>query len=120
MIDPAAKTTEFKRAEATVKQQRQAASPELRAPERDGASQKPRQNLVQLEETQGQVQYIEQKIDNLNVKLQIRVNMDTGQRVVRVVNRDSGEVVREIPPEELVRLEASIDRMIGIFFDQQT
>lgn len=119
MIDPTASTTELKKAEVTVKQQRQAASSELRASEGDDDAQKSRQNQVQLGEVQGLGQRIEQKLATLNVKLQIRVNMDTGRQVVQVINRDSGEVVREIPPEELVRLEASIDRMIGIFFDQQ-
>jgi len=60
------------------------------------------------------------ELATVNVKLNIRVDPETGTRVVKVIDRDTGDVLREIPPEELVRLEANIERMIGIFFDRQT
>lgn len=118
MIGPTTEITE-KRAEATVKPLRQTAPSELRASERDDTAAKSGQNLFSLEEIAVLGQRIEPKLNKLNVKLQISFDVDTGQRIVRVINRDSGEVVREIPPEVLVRLEASIEQMIGIFFDQQ-
>jgi flagellar protein FlaG len=38
---------------------------------------------------------------NKNVRLDFSKDEETGEIVVKVVDRDSGEVVRELPPEEL-------------------
>jgi flagellar protein FlaG len=38
---------------------------------------------------------------NKNVRLDFSKDQETGEIVLKVVDRDSGEVVRELPPEEL-------------------
>lgn len=45
--------------------------------------------------------------DNSNIRrknLELVVNDDIGQTIVKVVDSESGEVIRQIPSEELVRL----------------
>jgi flagellar protein FlaG len=53
------------------------------------------------------------------VGLQFSVHEDTGQTVVRVVDKDTGELIRQIPPQELLDLASKLEDMMGILFDKQ-
>ncbi|HDR14137.1 MAG TPA: flagellar biosynthesis protein FlaG, partial [Desulfobacteraceae bacterium] len=37
---------------------------------------------------------------------------------VRVLSRESGEVIREIPPEEMLNLAAKMEEMTGALFNK--
>ena len=50
--------------------------------------------------------------------LRIRVDEATNQVVVEIVNAEN-EVIRQIPPEEMLRLDALFKRITGIIFDQE-
>jgi flagellar protein FlaG len=54
-----------------------------------------------------------------DVGLQFSVHEDTGQTVVRVVDKDSGKLIRQIPPQELLDLAVKLEDMMGILFDKQ-
>ena len=54
-----------------------------------------------------------------NVDLQFSVHKSTGRTMVRVINKDTGNTIREIPPKEILDLAAKIDEMIGILFDRK-
>ena len=54
-----------------------------------------------------------------NVNLQFVVHEDTGRVVVSVIEEATGKVIREIPPEEVLKLAASFERTVGIIFDQK-
>lgn len=51
--------------------------------------------------------------------LQFSIDDDTGQTIVRVTDRQTGELIRQIPSEELVELAKSLDRMQGMLLRQQ-
>lgn len=53
----------------------------------------------------------------LNVELNIRIHEDTGVHIVSVVNRETGDVIRDVPPESQLDFLARIHEMIGIFVD---
>jgi flagellar protein FlaG len=53
------------------------------------------------------------------VDLNFSIHEATGRTVVKVINSDTGEMVREIPPEQVLNLAAKIDEMMGILFDQK-
>jgi len=52
------------------------------------------------------------------VDLQFSVHQASGRTVVTVTDALTGEVIREIPPSELLNLAARLDEMIGLLFDQ--
>jgi flagellar protein FlaG len=52
------------------------------------------------------------------VELQFSVNEASGRTVVTVTDAQTGEVIREIPPSEQLKLAARLDEMIGLLFDQ--
>ena len=54
-----------------------------------------------------------------NVGLHFVVHEDTGRVVVTVIDESTGQVIREIPPSEVLKLAARLDKTIGIIFDQK-
>jgi len=59
--------------------------------------------------------YLKESGRNLNVS----VDESTGYYVARVVNPETGEVVRSLPSEETLRIARSIDQMRGMLVNQR-
>ncbi len=53
----------------------------------------------------------------LNVNLDFRLDRETNEMVVRVVNRETGKVIRQIPAEEVVALRQKLDELRGVLFN---
>jgi flagellar protein FlaG len=51
--------------------------------------------------------------------LSIRVDTNTGRTIVKVVSKEDGRTIREIPPEELLNLANRMEKMAGILFDRK-
>ena len=102
-----------------------ALSPQVKLPtdqdaaQRDDNAKKSVQtpSLVELSEIATDVQ----KNVNIihNVDLQFSVNKDSGRIMVTVTDKDTGEVIREIPPKEFVKFAEKFDEMVGMIFDQK-
>jgi flagellar protein FlaG len=54
-----------------------------------------------------------------NVNLNFSVNQSSGQIVISVVDKDTGEVIREIPPEVLQDLATRFQKSVGLVFDHK-
>ena len=66
-------------------------------------------------------------IENLNQTLQagkrnlaFTIDKVTGSSVVRVMNTNTGELVRQFPQEEVLKAKQNLDYMMGILFDANT
>ena len=64
-----------------------------------------------------EVDVMNQVADVLNRELSFDVRDKTGEVFVRVVDKETGEVIREIPPEELVALSERIREAVGLIFE---
>jgi uncharacterized FlaG/YvyC family protein len=62
------------------------------------------------------VQHVMQMMSD--VSLHFSVDKSTGRTVVKVVDKESEKLIREIPAEELLKLAAKIEEMMGILFDK--
>ena len=54
-----------------------------------------------------------------NVGLQFSVHETTGRTMVKVFYKETGKLIRQIPPEEFLNLADKMGGMIGIFFDKK-
>lgn len=54
-----------------------------------------------------------------NVDLQFTVHEASGEIMVTVLEESTGEVIREIPPSEMLDLAARLGEMVGLLFDQK-
>lgn len=52
-------------------------------------------------------------------KVVFDVDEATGRSIVRVVNKETGEVLRQVPPEELLTLVARMEQLSGLIFNQE-
>jgi flagellar protein FlaG len=55
----------------------------------------------------------------LNRRLKFSVNRELNKVIVKVIDGSTDEVIREIPPEEIQRLQARIRNAIGLLFDEK-
>ncbi|MBN2325404.1 MAG: flagellar protein FlaG [Spirochaetes bacterium] len=52
-------------------------------------------------------------------RLDFKIDDETNRVVVKVIDTETNKVVKEIPPEQLVRLAAKIQEMIGLLVDEE-
>jgi flagellar protein FlaG len=54
-----------------------------------------------------------------DIGLQFTVHEQTGRVKVTVLDKETGETIREVPPQQILDLMAKIDEMMGILYDQK-
>lgn len=71
-----------------------------------------------IERNEKMVEQLQAFIDEaLNVQLSFKVDTQTKQTVVQVVDRENGKVIRQIPTEGLQNLREKLEELRGIMFD---
>jgi flagellar protein FlaG len=79
-----------------------------------GASASP----AELKQIVGQIQ---SQLDSMNISLQYSVYGDNDNKIaVKVVDRDTGKVIREIPAKEMQALQDKMSELVGMIFDHKT
>ena len=73
------------------------------------------QNLAQIKEDSQQLQKMYEMVDGR--KLQFSVNKELGAVVVRVVDSNTNQVLKEIPSEDIQKLKLRLRKAIGNLFD---
>ena len=64
------------------------------------------------------VQQMQGQLDSMNVSLQYSFYGDGGEKVaVQVVNRETGQVIREIPSKEMQTLQTKMSELVGMIFN---
>ena len=64
------------------------------------------------------VEEMQSHLDSMNVSLQYSFYGDDGEKVaVIVVNRETGEVIREIPSKEMQALQTKMSELVGMIFN---
>ena len=53
-----------------------------------------------------------------NIKIQFSVHKSTGRTMVKVINKDNEQTIREVPSERILNLAAKLDEMIGMRCDK--
>jgi len=73
-------------------------------------------------ETKGKPPIIQSTADDLqrvfNRKLQFVVDYNSKQVIVKVIDKETDKVIKELPPEELQRLHRNIKETIGLLYDE--
>ena len=73
---------------------------------------------AELKQIVGQIQ---SQLDSMNISLQYSVYGDKDDKIaVKVVDRDTGKVIREIPSKEMQALQAKMRELVGMIFDYKT
>ena len=76
---------------------------------------------VSLDELKQIVDKMQGQLDSMNVSLQFAVYGHKDDKVaVKVVDRETGKVIREIPPKEIQALQDKMSELVGMIFDYKT
>lgn len=64
------------------------------------------------------VEQMQRHLDSMNVSLQYSFYGARGEKIaVQVVNRETGQVVREFPPKEMQALQTKMSELVGMIFN---
>jgi len=69
------------------------------------------------ESTADLVEKLRSQMQNIQRDLSFSVDDSTGDVVVRVIDGESGKIVRQIPSEEIIRLTERLDEMRSLLFE---
>lgn len=68
---------------------------------------------------------LQQSLEDINkvlagfsISVQFEIDPDYSELIVKVVDQDSGELIRRIPNEEVVRMSKAMDNLKGLLFAQ--
>lgn len=60
------------------------------------------------------------QLDSMNISLQYTLYGEHDKKIaVRVVNKDTGNVIREIPPKEMQALQSKMSELVGMIFNEK-
>jgi len=54
-----------------------------------------------------------------NKKLQFVVDHSSNEVIIKVIDKETDKVIKELPPEELQRLHSNLKEAIGLLFDEK-
>ena len=109
----------------TITKESTAPPAQARLPAEREISQKEEDRRVekQAPELSDMTEMVADAQNNLNmmhdVNLQFSVHELSGKMMVTVKDGSTGDVIREIPPSDILNLVARLEEMVGLLFDQK-
>ncbi|NRA54661.1 MAG: flagellar protein FlaG [Gammaproteobacteria bacterium] len=77
------------------------------------------QATLQREQLENMAQKLQEFVGSLNKGLEFSVDKDSGRDVIKVIDRDSQEVIRQYPSEEVLDLIANLSDAAGNFVNSK-
>lgn len=98
-----------------------APAPTSAKPAQAGAStdQSQRVDEPSREEVTDALKHINEAMQSGNTRLEFSLDDDTSQTIVKIVDQNTKEVVRQIPSVEALAISKSLNKMAGLFINQQ-
>lgn len=62
---------------------------------------------------------IREFVEPINSDLEFSLDEDTGQTVVKIIDRATKEVIRQMPSEEMIAIAKALDNIKGLFVKQK-
>lgn len=85
-------------------------------------SRKPAEKTAAPEKGPSKIERIAEAMDkyvrSIQRDLDIQVHKESGTVMVKVLSRETGEVIREIPPEELLKLASKMEEVAGVLLNK--
>lgn len=60
---------------------------------------------------------VQSRLDKMGTNLQFAMDKVAEDIVIKVTNKDSGELIRQIPSEDVIRLRKKLEELSGILFE---
>ncbi len=79
---------------------------------------KEKENFLDPEKTKNLTEALNNLFQAFNLELRFSIHEGTREVIARIVNRETGEVIREIPPEKFLDMIAKLRELAGLFIDE--
>ncbi|WP_457572087.1 flagellar protein FlaG [Desulfovulcanus sp.] len=76
-----------------------------------------KKNNLDLEKIEKLSRSIENYINSIGVELKFHIHKETDKIQVDVIDPEKNKIIRKVPPDELLKLAASIEKMVGVFME---
>lgn len=70
-----------------------------------------------IEEIASEVQI---QLKRLNTELRFEVDNESKETIVRIIDNETGELIRQIPSEEMLAIRARMEELIGVLYNSET
>ena len=77
------------------------------------------QRTPDIGEVQKALEEVEKAVAPMAQSLQFSLDKDSGKTVVKVMDTDTNEVIRQIPSEEVLAISKAVDKLKGLLLKQQ-
>lgn len=91
----------------------------LRNPDLPGSNPAAQPKQPTEAELQQAVASLQQKARTVAPSLQFSIDRDTSRVVIRVTDSSTQEVIRQFPPDEILRMDKELDRMLGMLLNKK-
>jgi flagellar protein FlaG len=79
-----------------------------------------RQPIMSTKELEAKIVELNEAMVSRNQAIVFSKDAATGKDVVRVSNKNTGELIRQMPSIEVLKAMQNIDQMMGLIFNQKT
>lgn len=93
--------------------------PQLPAVTAQSPSSQPQQPVADRAQVEEAVAKVKRQVQQVSNNLDFAVDDSTGKVLVRITDRETGELIRQIPSEELLDIARSLDRLQGLLLRQE-
>jgi flagellar protein FlaG len=83
----------------------------------NGVTSSPEQALLTSKQLEQVAQQLQDFVGEMNRGLEFSVDKDSGRDVIKVIDKASGDLVKQYPSEEVLGLVSKLSDMIGSFVD---
>ena len=85
----------------------------------DGAERESDFKKVSPEAIEELVKELEKKLSMLNTQLKISIDKETDTVVVKVIDKETKRVIRQIPPEYVLKIVRYLDEITGLLYNNK-
>ena len=79
----------------------------------------PPQPTVDVKITEQLATELDAALRQIDGNFSVSVDRDTGMNVVRITDTTTGEIVKQVPPQELMDADISMERIVGLLVDNE-
>lgn len=78
-----------------------------------------KEKKVKQEDVEIAVEILNEGLKSLDVKREFSVEKQLNEVIVKLIDKDQGSVIKQIPSEEALRLSRNIKEMVGLILDER-
>ncbi|RMD46127.1 MAG: flagellar protein FlaG [Aquificota bacterium] len=74
---------------------------------------------ISEEELKKIAEELNKKFNMLNSQLKIEIDKDTGIEVAKIIDKETNKVIRQIPPEAILKIIKYLNEVTGLLFNER-